>query len=186
MSKKTKLYIRLFGWLLAFWSFSRFFLPQTRPKRYLQGWHSLSQQRVSVKDLHPVIGTIRRSLQHEGVKGQLDDVCGVSSHLPRAVHKVRVEVWVLRRCKRTPPFCQYNRLAHCKNASFAAIRKTHNTQTLIVIRSCFMFAMMAGSYCSINTISKHTKKVTKRTCIFNEMIQENMTMFGELPFWSHK
>ena len=57
-----------------------------------------------VKNFHPIIWTVVRSLQCEGVKGQLDDVVGVSPDLPRALHSVGVVVGVLRGCERALPF----------------------------------------------------------------------------------
>ena len=67
--------------------------------------HSLPQSCTTIVNLHPVKRTVRsRPLQGEGVKGQLDDVVGVSSDLPRALHSVGVVVGVLRGCERALPF----------------------------------------------------------------------------------
>ena len=67
--------------------------------------HSLPQSSTTIIDLHPVKRTVRsRPLQCEGVKGQLDDVVGVSSDLPSALHSVGVVVGVLRGCERALPF----------------------------------------------------------------------------------
>ena len=71
--------------------------------------HSRSQQCISVKNLHPVVGTVVRPLQREGVKGQLDDVGSVRHDLPRAIHPVRVVIWVQWCRKCTPPFGQGRR-----------------------------------------------------------------------------